>query len=654
MKQFSLKRCIIAVVLSIAIVFTTVAVGAATGKIALPWLEESNTINKILERDGYIEGIWYPWISLGNSLTSNEVMAQYVNTSYNRVGIDEYGENAVLKEIYNLKALGFNVMGWEGSPYGEGVIFDENGDVLGIKDEYIQNVKKLLEICRKVDMPVLWVINFHSSSIPGYYGTDSWKIISQMYCNSEVTEHYVERFVKPVCEILNEYKDIVVMVSSTAEPENEINDDDLGNHYSSDSRETYGVNQEDMYNFISRINETMAEVCPSISRTCVANDSNMTYYTEMDLDFFGRNQYFTSINCPSAETLKVTQPLLATEFGLGDSNYAEEVYTIKHIQARDDFKEKGYKGWFMWCWAPKSYGHVYSLLAKDGKNTTDFRDMAYSLHYYIMDSISEHRGEDVIIDKPTMLYNTGSGTVEWIASRQASTIDIMRSVDGGKTWKCILKDADPEDYQTGYKGSYTDSTIPETGTVMYKIIARDGDDYAESDPTLEVQVLGPNVNLVTNGDFEDGLNGWEIFGDTTGDGNLVKAELVTDSEDESNTAMHIAWVNHDWYGLHQDGITVKTNTNYILTVKYKAVSNTTNGTLYAYLRGLVGEEDGDGLGDIFDGKLTTGFLNNYTKEGWQTYTISFKTGSSDKLGIDFRVVTKADYYIDDISLYEVR
>ena len=91
---------------------------------------EPTSVAEILERDGYLEGIWFPWFThadLGHGLTANETMTKYVGNSWSTVGMDKYSDKSLLEQIYNLKALGFNIMGYEGSPLSEGVIFDEYG-----------------------------------------------------------------------------------------------------------------------------------------------------------------------------------------------------------------------------------------------------------------------------------------------------------------------------------------------------------------------------------------------------------------------------------------------------------------------------------------------------------------------------------------------
>ena len=208
---------------------------------------ESTSVAEILERDGYLEGIWFPWFThsdLGHGLTANETMTKYVGNSWATVGMDKYSDKYLLEQIYNLKALGFNIMGYEGSIYAEGVVFNDVGDVVGIKEDYLQNVRRLLDLCRQAEMPVLWTVCCHSTSAVDYYNLEVWYRMTQMYAVREVADHYAERFVKPLCAVLAEYPDVVVMCATTSEVENEMHDPDMGNF--SDSRETYGVTRESM------------------------------------------------------------------------------------------------------------------------------------------------------------------------------------------------------------------------------------------------------------------------------------------------------------------------------------------------------------------------------------------------------------------------
>ena len=620
MRKLAVKK-LLPILCSIVVLFGAVSAIMVSGATTdFPWRTEKNSVAKILERDGYIEGIWYPWLTheyLGNGLTGNDLLVKYGLNNKSKVGLDQYGEIKLYREIYNLKALGFNILGYEGSPYGEGVIYDDNGDVVGVKDEYLNNVRRLLDICKEVGMPVLWSVCFHSSTLPGYYdnGKYAWDVISQAYVNPEIADHYAERFVEPVCDVLAEYPETVIMVASTVELENEMNDSTIGNNLSN-TRGMYGGNQEPMLYFMNAINETVKKKLPDVTRTLASNTKDMTIYRNIDFDALGLNHYTINANSPRLDDLKSPLPTICTEFGLGDGVMVDDdVWTTKMIEFRDSFRSNGYTGWVMWDWEPTNFGGgAYSLLQKGGQTTTDFRAGTFALNYYITNYRRMHRGgEEVVLDKPILFCNTGSGTIEWIEPQQVpETYDILRSLDGGKTWKTIAKklkgqseefDSDEDLDGNGklddkyivpgcvenFKGTYVDTEVanfePDGTTVMYKVTAYDADgESATSDPNNEAVILGPPINLMEgyNHSFENGFEGWkdnQTGNKLTGDSfthsdyevKLLKTQNFTDAEgnpvvvkpSHGRTMLEVKSLKRDsWNGFHISGIQLKPNTAY--------------------------------------------------------------------------------------------
>lgn len=640
------------------------------------WREQPNGIEQILERDGYLEGIWFPWFRhtwLGHCLTGNDLYAEKTgDDSWMTVGLDQYGETNIYREIYNLKALGFNILGYEGSPLSEGVVFDDYGNVLGVKEDYLKNMRRLLNICREVGMPVLWTLTMHSTVSSEYWenGKLAWDITAQAYSNPKVADQYAKNFIKPVCEVLAEYSDVVMMVSVGIELENEINDSEIGNYF--DHRFMYGVEQEPMLYFINAVTEMAKKTIPDVSRVIGSTSFDFTIYDGIDLDFIGKNHYTMAADAPGIEKHHSTAPMIVTEFGFGDGvQIADDLWTIKQIQFRENFIKDGCSGWMMWCWSNSTFGTAYDLLDAGGTSTTDFRMGAYAIKYFIDNYRATYRGEEIVLDTPVLFCNRGSGLVEWISSRQATKLTLERSTDGGKTWKTLLNKVDPTKYEENYKGSYTDTEMAnkkaDGTTTMYRVTVWDDDgNQRVSKPSNQATVLGPSVNVLKeqnlNYSFDNGLSGWTEFGENglnytakviTVDGKKALELKLNHSYDANGKLV----LGKDWYGVHLDNIAVKPNVQYELKVTYKIASD----ALFKYEESTEANKMSGYLilrSDFSDDALAQTYMLAGSKKEWRTEAIIFKTDSSGKLCIDLRAVAfngiPIHYYIDSIELYEVK
>lgn len=591
----------------------------------------------ILERDGYLEGIWFPWLShsdLGHGFTANETMVKYVGNAWATVGIDKYSDKYLLEQIYNLKALGFNVMGYEGSIYAEGVIFDDNGDVVGIKQDYLDNARRFLNLCREAQMPVLWTVCCHSTSAVSYYNLEVWYRMTQMYAVKEVADHYAERFVQPLCAMLAEYPDVVVMCAATSEVENEMHDPDMGNF--TEHRETYGVTRESMLYFVNKVADTLAECLPNVDRTLCGSTDNMTMYAETDLTFLGHQEYNAHSRADDIATFRSPLPMLATEFGLGDGIYpSEDEQVNSQLTFRDNFRDKGWSGWMMWAWSAQSGGSSYDLIAKDGE-LTDFRLVAYEIHDYIEEYRAEHRGETMALNTPTMFFNKGDGTVEWVKPTQSHTYKLERSINGGG-WVTIATSGAAVD-SVGRKYTYQDTALPTSGTVQYRVTATAGG-VSVTSTSNTVDIVPPAFNLAQNGSFENGLTDWALFG-TNGTYRATTATAHTGS-----SSLELDYGSVEWEGVYQQAITVKPNTNYTLTYWYKHAADDTANNAYCFVR----------PGDIYNSNIIgQAYMNGNAYTEWRQETISFRTGDTTTLCIDFRVVAGTHTYVDDVELYEAQ
>ena len=101
-----------------------------------------------------------------------------------------------------------------------------------------------------------------------------------------------------------------------------------------------------------------------------------------------------------------------------------------------------------------------------------------------------------------------------------------------------------------------------------------------------------------------------------------------------------------WQGMYQPALQVKPNTNYTLTYYYKHAGDDTANNCYCFVRG------GDGTINAAE-IVGQAYMNGGNTTEWKKETISFRTGDSDKLCIDFRVVAGTHTYIDDVMLVEL-
>ncbi len=303
--------------------------------------------------------------------------------------------------------------------------------------------------------------------------------------------------------------------------------------------------------FVNAVADTLAAELPDVDRTLCGSTDNMTMYSETDLTFIGHQEYNANASADDISKFRSPLPMLATEFGLGDGKYpTEDELVDAQLTFRNNFKSKGWSGWFMWCWSNLPSGSAYDLLAKDG-GLTDFRNVAYEIHDYIEEYRAEHRGEILSINTPTMFFNGGDGTVEWIKPTQIHTYKLERSIDGG-AWTTLTTSGATVD-SVGRKYVYEDTTLPSSGKVQYRVIVTSGSNTATS-ASNTADILPPPENLVTNGDFENQLNAWTKFGSN---GNY---RYTGNTAHAGSYSLELQYVSGEWQGVYQPTITATANT----------------------------------------------------------------------------------------------
>ena len=698
MKHMRMKS-ILAVLCMVALLVTSVLPVVADLGGEFPWRKTETAVEKILHRDGMIDGVWYPWInggSSGHNLTGNDLMAKYYGDEWARVELDYHGADEVYREIYNLKAMGYNMMAWAGSIYGEGVIYDDNGDVLGIKQDYLANARRLLNICREVGMPVMWNVYFHNSSAGSYYLPEVWDKLTQMPGNRIVADHYAQRYVKPLCRMLAEYPDVVVMVSIADEPENEVNDVEIGDHFGDTGRSHYGVNRDDMLYFLKGINNVVKKELPNVARTIAANKSNKEIFNDFNLDLMGHNRYDNNANVPTTESYKSNRNIILTEYNVGgDVKLDEKTFLQRQITFRENMIKNDYKGGFSWCWMPyKTKNETAYYLLDSTRDNTDFREAVAGLRHYIDDYRAEYQGKEVALDPAVLYANDGTGLVEWIPSPDATKMDIQRSDDGGKTWKTILTDKDQADYVTKGKGMYEDKNAPRSG-YCYRIVVRDGKGHEATSTANNVAgVENKFVKSDYTTDIEVGTLGQIASNKAKSPGRLLSFSVETNrpASASDNAIKNSSFEANEgqWTSVLGDTLSVVTdktapvgkktlyyNTSADSTAKwYKfkvAVKPDTNYVFSTWIKGAYLSDSNAGTASV--GVMDPAYPNNYmvywefyrdrqrgSGDTWQVYptaydnewhlrAVSFKTGA-DETEVEIGFYGKGTkIWLDDMALF---
>lgn len=457
----------------------------------------------ILNVDGYIEGVWIPWLThswLGSSLAANDlesydeyVLADGTKKDYwqnmGQVGIDNYNNTQLEMEIFNLRALGFNALAYAGSPWGEGRSNDTNTwECTGVKPEYLTNIRRFLDICRKAQMPVVWYMHFHSSAVPGYSSLDMWYKIAQVQGNKEYADSYAENFVKPVCEVLAEYRDVVVMVGIADETFNEINDSDLGDKFAEGSREQYGVTLEDSMYFHAQIGQMVKAVMPDMPTTCADNADYYAMYGDAILDMPGRNQYSSGSGASTdPDTALATGPLMAGEYGMSGSSgqFTEDNWSSTMIQKRENYLSAGYSGFFQWAYEPvfdadgADAPNGNQMIRQGGTNPYDLRLGCYQAYYWAIErqggsanapAALYYCGDTISLVNGKGDYN-GKGKVYYVRPENNATVTVERSTDGGKTWTTVSGTTSYDTDAGSHRACLVDSSAPSSGTVQYRVSA---------------------------------------------------------------------------------------------------------------------------------------------------------------------------------------
>lgn len=635
---------ILAVVM--AVILTATVAYAATKS---DWMKPAATkslYQQAIDDHGFIYGINYPWISgQGCSLSDNE--ARNLTSTFDSQSVET--------GFYNVKKIGFDAAILWVFMQAEGIDFDENGDVVGVQDKLLKNLETTLKIAKKhgvgLSLTIMPHLDYNLES-GNYSGSkERYDKYSRMFTDPTVREHFFDKAVVPVLELINKYRDTVFAISTTCEPEGDI-------YGTPNGYKPFGTTIENMTEFMKIMVKYSRKYVPDIpvwSTSGWDHADSLQYFNQIDFDFIGRDIYDNKGAVPSVENATITTPVMLGEFGPGGdrSNYAN---TLFHLENYKNFitnaKEAGYTGAFYWCYNAK--GQWMSLLAD---SDTSYMAQVPNIYYTIKDGTNEFKGiERPVLDAPTMLYHNVDGSINFIASRDAYEYIIERSLDGKAFSKLDTVAADTVDKTGNLIGVYKDETAEAGVAYYYRVTAVDMDgNTAVGDVSLPVKAkrttCEPSENLIVDYSFEtrthlDDLKTapWRLGGTSNPEDilkwNVIKGEAGVDTH-SGNTAVKLtakAEGNSSTWAYVGINVTLKKDTNYTFTFHAKSDKG----------KVLWKRAETSGLKVRYE---ATTSIKESDLGIWKAYTHTFNTGECENFTFVF-ADNGGTVTIDDLYLFE--
>ena len=638
------------------------AAGIVVGRDAYGFKEDT-LLSKVLKEDGFLNGIDYMWIEDGHTFSDNYIFGYDTNTFS-----DGNGAAQAYNDMINIKALGYNavhIMAQGGMM--EGVIYGEHGEILGLSEEYKQNFRLFLDIIEETDTNIAVFLQFHTTQIYEKLGKDVWDKATQFYASEEVCRQYMELVMAPILDILKDYEDRILFLSLGDELENEINDSDLGWN-TDNSRVVYGVSFDDMYRFYSELNDLCKEKMPDIPRTIGANFTFLHKYSELDLDAIGRNRYTetgTEFEQIDNHEYKTGLPMYFPEWGIACwvYNMTWQEFEDRNMVMLDEIRESGYFGAFFW-----RYEHTQKSDAQLTMYNTfwefpsDYNTLATRFAYEASKDLHAYQHTDSFFDPAVMFAYNGDGLVTWLHAKNGQTFDLERSLDGGKTWVKLITGAQNGDYVSPRNddiGYYLDTEVEKNQEAKYRVIAYGYNKRRISEPSVQVPASLLSVgggstqpdededdptdedlteNLVYNGTFDEGLDGWVVW---TAEGGVCEIDPHADAE--GGPAAKVTGATDYTAQISSAAIKVQPGVDYELT--FDMLSYPGYLSMGLFIKG----GDGNNMGKTFYEAWPKS-----APDGWERKTYRFNTEESEYIRLCFSNASFGQtYHVDNVRLRQL-
>mgnify|MGYP000910315885 FL=1 len=388
---------------------------------------KATAYNRIISEDGFVYGIVVPW-----GWAKGYASDIGPNQAYNK-GSDFSIEKWT--EIFcNCKAIGFNCIRIWLFEVMEGIICDDTGDVLGIHEEFMTNLKSLLDLAVSLDINLEVTLQCHTS-ISLSTNIDLYNRYTQLQFDVNKRKNYIEKVVTPVCKLLGEYIDNIAAIHIFAEPEGDTNGE-WGNQH-----QPYGTVWGKIADHIRQVGAKVREIIPGAMITSSSGwqgfeNLRRGNFNDLDLDIIGADIYndkgevfYDTANNKtygSLEELNLSKPAWISEFGaISSKNWSDDFQSKTTVDMYKSAREAGYKGAFLWMYGYPESSESLTVVGKNG----DLRPVAGAVKFFLSDIRKERSGDKGILDRPTMVYGHDVRRIKWLGSRNAARYRIERSQD---------------------------------------------------------------------------------------------------------------------------------------------------------------------------------------------------------------------------------
>lgn len=591
-----------------------------------------NKYKQVMAQDGFIYGINVPQFTsgtYGTDIGNNPVLS--TATSFDTKKVTEI--------FTNCKAIGFNCIRIQLFESMEGLTFDDSGDVTGFDSSFLPNLKSLLDIAKDTGVNLDLVLQPHVDANLNKVSKATYDKYTQVIFNPTVRQHYIDKVVTPLCDLLKDYQDNILFLDIYGEPEADVYGQ-LGNGSAS-----YGTTWENMASYLKAVGQAIKQVMPEMPITASSglrdyNSLKDGQYNELGLDLIGVNDYNDFGDVAAIKSLRVTKPVILSEFGVKTAtNLSNDFQQQSTMTFYANAKAAGYRGAFYYMYGYKDASNTLTLFDQNNH----LRPVCSAIHFAMLDNSYDRDNLSNVADKPVFLYGTSVYNISWFGTRNADSYTVERSEDG-TNWTVLAKDIEADTIDNGNSVcTYSDTTVEEGKSYYYRVSAKTDDGLtAVSDPSSPFLVAPttctPDKNVFQNNGFETGdITGFSNSGIGTVE---VVSGAVGDTVYSGSHALHVVGTS-SWANVLSDKFTLEKNTTYTFTMFVKAKANAGGSG------SCIGMMD-QNWNPVNGAWMTINYDNT-----WHKYTCDFNTG--DNTTFQWRLGDGGgEFYVDDFYLFKTQ